>query len=154
MLVMNWSVINGGSDLKFNDEKAARRSELIYKLDDQRRRVLQTLSAQYATLEATKRRINQGYSELDSITAASKSMSKRMLSGNQSLLDMLDVYERNYQARVRLVSLHVQELSAVAQIARMVQGTPAEALKLVASSHASSLPTSEAAASMGEVHVD
>lgn len=154
MLVMNWSVFNGGSDFKFNDEKAARRSELVYKLDDQRRRVLQTLSAQYATLEATKRRINQGYSELDSITAAAKSMSKRMLSGNQSLLDMLDVYERNYQARVRLVNLHVQELGAVAQIARMVQGTPADALKVMAASHAVSQASPQAAATSGDVHVD
>ncbi len=154
MLVMNLSVFNGGTDYKFNEEKAARQNELVYKLDDQRRRVLQTLSAQYATLEATKRRINQGYSELDSITAAAKSMSKRMLSGNQSLLDMLDVYERNYQARVRLVNLHVQELSAVAQIARMVQGTPADALKAPPTSHVVSRASTESSEPLGENHVD
>jgi len=37
---------------------------------------------------------------------------------------MLDVYDRYYQARTRLVSLHVQEMGAVAQIARLVQGAP------------------------------
>jgi len=124
MVVMNWSMFNGGSDLKLNDEKAARYSELSYRLDDQRRRVLQALTAQYATLEAARKRIDTGYSELDSISTAAKAMSNRMISGNQSLLDMLDVYDRYYQARTRLVTLHIQEMSSVAQIARLVQGAP------------------------------
>lgn len=124
MLVMNWAMFNGGSDLKLGDEKAARYEELKYRLDDQRRRVLQNLTAQYATLEATRDRIVAGYRELESISAAAKAMSKRMVSGNQSLLDMLDVYDRFYQARTRLVTLHTQEMVAVAQIARLVQGTP------------------------------
>ncbi len=124
MVVMNWSLFNGGGDLKFNDEKAARRTEIKYRLDDQRRRVLQSLSAQYATLESTRERIVSGYRELESIATAAKSMSNRMVSGNQSLLDMLDVYDRYYQARTRLVNLHVQEMTAVAQIARLVQGAP------------------------------
>ena len=124
MVVMNWSIFNGGSDLKLNDEKAARHTEITYRLDDQRRRVLQSLTAQYATLEATRERISSGYRELESISTAAKAMSNRMISGNQSLLDMLDVYDRFYQARTRLVALHVQEMGAVAQIARLVQGVP------------------------------
>ena len=124
MVVMNWSLFNGGGDLKYNEEKAARYEELKYRVDDQRRRVLQSLSAQYATLEATRLRIDEGYRELASITSAAQAMSKRMLSGNQSLLDMLDVYDRFYQARLRLVNLHTQEIAAVAQIARLLQGPP------------------------------
>lgn len=124
MLVMNWSIFNGGSDLKFNEEKAARYEEIKYRLDDQRRRVIQSLTAQYATLESTRSRIAAGYRELESISVAANAMSKKMISGNQSLLDMLDVYDRYYQARTRLVSLHTQEMTAVAQIARLVQGTP------------------------------
>ena len=124
MLVMNWSMFNGGSDLKLRSEKIARTDEINYRLDDQRRRVLQSLTAQYATLEATRQRITAGYRELDSISTAAKAMSNRMVSGNQSLLDMLDVYDRYYQARTRLVALHVQEMGAVAQIARLVQGVP------------------------------
>lgn len=54
-------------------------------------------------------------------------MSKRMLSGNQSLLDLLDVYDRRYQARARLVNLHTQEMGAVAQVVRLVRGLPGEA---------------------------
>lgn len=124
MMVMNWSIFNGGSDLKLNDEKAARHTEINFRLDDQRRRVLQALTSQYATMEATRERISSGYRELESISTAAKAMSNRMISGNQSLLDMLDVYDRFYQARTRLVILHVQEMGAVAQIARLVQGTP------------------------------
>ncbi len=124
MVVMNWSIFNGGSDIKLGNEKAARASEISYRLDDQRRRVLQSLTAQYATLEATRQRITAGYRELESISTAARAMSNRMVSGNQSLLDMLDVYDRFYQARTRLVALHVQEMGAVAQIARLVQGAP------------------------------
>lgn len=137
MMVMNWSMFNGGSDLKLRDEKSARHMELSYRLDDQQRKVIQSLSAQYATLEATKSRINDGYRELESITTAAQAMSARMVSGNQSLLDMLDVYDRYYQARIRLVQLHVQEMTATAQIARLVQGMPD------ASTLASAKPISE-----------
>ena len=51
-------------------------------------------------------------------------MSKRMLSGNQSLLDLLTVYDRYYQVRSRLVSLHILEMNTVAQLVRLTLGTP------------------------------
>lgn len=126
MLVMNWSIFNGGSDIKLNQEKAARYEELKYRLDDQRRRIIQSITAQYAILEATRDRIAAGYRELDSISLAANAMSKKMISGNQSLLDMLDVYDRYFQARTKLITLHTQEMAAVAQIARLVQGTPSQ----------------------------
>jgi adhesin transport system outer membrane protein len=62
------------------------------------------------------------------MAVAAEAMSKRMLSGNQSLLDLLDVYDRHYQAKVRLVNLHIQEMGSVAQIVRLVQGVPLSAV--------------------------
>lgn len=124
MVVMNWSLFNGGSDYRNRVERTARHKELQYRLDDQRRRLVQSLSANYATLEATSERIASGYQELKSISTAAEAMSKRMLSGNQSLLDLLDVYERFYQVRSRLVSLHILELSTVTQLVRLTLGTP------------------------------
>ena len=47
-----------------------------------------------------------------------------MLSGNQSLLDLLDVYDRFYQVRSRLVSLHILEMNTMAQLVRLALGTP------------------------------
>lgn len=124
MAVLNWNLFNGGSDYHIRAERAARRKELAYQLDDQRRRVVQALSANYATLATTRERIASGYRELSSISIAAEAMSKRMLSGNQSLLDLLDVYDRFYQVRSRLVSLHILELGTVAQLVRLTQGTP------------------------------
>jgi len=124
MMVLNWSLFNGGSDYKYKIERTARYTELKYRLDDQRRRIVQTLSANYATLATTRERLNAGYRELKSMSTAAEAMSKRMLSGNQSLLDLLDVYDRYYQARVRLVNLHVLEMSTVTQIVRLTTGTP------------------------------
>jgi len=124
MLVLNWNLVNGGGDYQYHAERSARHKELQYRLDDQRRRVIQTLSANYAMLATTGERIDSGYKELESITTAADAMSKRMLSGNQSLLDLLDVYDRLYQARSRLVSLHILEMSTVAQLVRITRGTP------------------------------
>lgn len=124
MLVMNWALFSGGSDYSYHAERAARHKELQYRLDDQRRQVIQTLSANYATLATTTARIASGYQELEAISTAAEAMSKRMLSGNQSLLDLLDVYDRFYQVRSRLVSLHVLEMNTVAQLVRLTLGTP------------------------------
>lgn len=124
MIVLNWSLLNGGRDYLNNVERTARHKELQYRLDDQRRRVVQTMSANYATLATTRERIASGYQELAAISTAAEAMSKRMLSGNQSLLDLLDVYDRFYQVRSRLVSLHILEMSTVTQLVRLTLGAP------------------------------
>lgn len=124
MMVLNWSLFSGGRDYKKHVERTARHKELQYRLDDQRRLVIQALSANYTALATTRGRITTGYQELKSISTAAEAMSKRMLSGNQSLLDLLDVYDRFFKVRSRLVSLHVQEMNAVAQLVRLTLGTP------------------------------
>jgi adhesin transport system outer membrane protein len=132
MMVLNWSLFSGGSDYMNQVERVARRKELQYRLDDQRRGVVQALSANYATLATTRERITSGYQELNSISTAAEAMSKRMLSGNQSLLDLLDVYDRFYQVRSRLVSLHILEMNTVAQLVRLTRGVPESAAKIIA----------------------
>jgi hypothetical protein len=124
MAVLNWDLFSGGSDIRYYDERTARYKELQYRLDDQRRRVVQGLSANYAVLVTTRERIASGYQELKSISTAADAMTKRMLSANQSLLDMLDVYDRLFRARSRLVNLHVLEMNTVAQLVRLTMGTP------------------------------
>lgn len=124
MLVLNWSLFNGGGDYNYAVERAARHKELEYRLDEQRRRVVQALSDNYATLATTRERISTGYRELKSISTAADAMSKRMLSGNQSLLDLLDVYSQFYQVRSRLLTLHILEMSTITQLVRLLQGTP------------------------------
>lgn len=124
MLVANWNVFSGGRDRYYYKERAARQMELRYRLDDQRRRVVHALSANYAAFELTRERIASGYQELASISTAADAMSKRMLSGNQSLLDLLDVYNQLYLARSNLVTLHVLEMNTVAQLVRLTIGAP------------------------------
>ena len=109
--------------LKLHAERSARKEELANRLDDTRRRLVQALSAQYATLASVRDRIYSGYAELDALKAALAAVSERMLSGNQSLLDLLDVYDRVYQVRVRIVNLHVQEFTSSSQIIRNIYGS-------------------------------
>ncbi len=70
MLVLNASLFNGGSDYQYNNERSARYSELKYRMDDQRRRIVQELSSNYATLASIRERITVGYRELASISMA------------------------------------------------------------------------------------
>jgi len=126
MMVLNWNLFSGGGDYQNRVERTARHKELQYRLDDQRRRVVQTLSANYATLATTRERIVSGYKELKSISTAAEAMSKRMLSANQSLLDLLDVYDRFYQVRSRLVNLHILEMSTVTLLVRLTLGAPGQ----------------------------
>jgi len=129
MMVLNWNLFSGGGDYQNRVERTARNKELQYRLDDQRRRVVQTLSANYATLATTRERIVSGYKELKSISTAAEAMSKRMLSANQSLLDLLDVYDRFYQVRSRLVNLHILEMSTVTLLVRLTLGAPGQVPK-------------------------
>jgi adhesin transport system outer membrane protein len=124
MLVMNWNLFDSGRDYLHREERAARCRELALKIDGERRRVAQELSANYATLATTRKRIAAGYRELAAIAAAARAMSERMLSGNQSLLDLLEVYSRYYRVRSRLVSLHVLEMKTVARLVRLISGVP------------------------------
>ena len=124
MLVLNWNLFSGGSDYYAHHERAVQRTELEHRLDDQRRRIIQSLSANYALLATTRERIATGYRVLESTSTAADAMSKRMLSGNQSLLDLLDVYNSYYQARTGLVNLHAQEMNTVSQLIRLTSGVP------------------------------
>ena len=123
MVVANWPLFEGGRSIKLHAERSARKEELANRLDDTRRRLVQALSAQYATLASVRDRIYSGYAELDALKAALAAVSERMLSGNQSLLDLLDVYDRVYQVRVRIVNLHVQEFTSSSQIIRNIYGS-------------------------------
>lgn len=118
MVVLTWSLFAGGADYQYNKERDARRDEIRWRLDDQWRKLVQGLTSQYATLDSSRGRLAAGYKELAAITDAARAMSERMLAGNTSLLDLLDVLERVYQTRSRLVTLHVQEINAAAQIGR------------------------------------
>ena len=124
MLVMNMNILNGGADYYLREERKAKFEETRYRLDDMRRRLIKDLSAQYAILDSTKSRLVAGYREMKALTTAAKAMSEKMFAGNQSLLDLLDVYDRLYQSKVKLVNLHMQEISSAAQIWRLINGLP------------------------------
>lgn len=124
VIAVSWALFNGGSDRAYARERASRLVEAELKLDDQRRRVIQEVGAAYATLESTRARLTTGYKALGSLSEAQAAMRERMFAGNQSLLDLLDIIERHNQARVALVTLHMQELTAVAQLAQLTGRTP------------------------------
>lgn len=124
VIAMSWALFNGGTDRAYARERTSRLVEAELKLDDQRRRITQELGAAYATLESTRARLVTGYKALSSLGEAQAAMRERMFAGNQSLLDLLDIIERHNQARVSLVTLHMQELTSVAQLAQLTGRAP------------------------------
>jgi adhesin transport system outer membrane protein len=120
MVVMNWNLLNGSGDYYLTREKKSHIDEVKYSLDDIQRRITQSMISEYATLDATREQLVSGYRELNAISSAVSSMSEKMFAGNQSLLDLLDVYDRQYQARTHLVTLHSQEIDALSQISRLL----------------------------------
>ena len=85
MVVLNWNLFSGGRDYNTYVERTARHKELQYRLDDQRRRVIQALSANYTALATTRGRILSGYQELKSISTATEAMSKRIVITSYSI---------------------------------------------------------------------
>lgn len=136
MVVFSWNLLSGGTDYHFNRERVARQEEVRWRVDDQQRKLIQGLSAHYAQLDSSRARLAAGYKELSALTEASTAMSQRMLAGNTSLLDLLDVVERLYQVRVRLVNLHAQELTAGSQIGRILGQPSVPALPAETDAHA------------------
>lgn len=128
MVVFNMNLYAGHADFYLIKEKEARRDELRWRADDLRRRLSQDIATQYATLESTRLRLVSGYKEWTAIASAARSVSERMLSGNQSLMDVMDVVDRTYQARSKLVNLHIQEIAAMARIQHLLGQTNAEAV--------------------------
>jgi adhesin transport system outer membrane protein len=118
MVSMSWAVFSGGTDYYYHNERVAIQEEVRWRLDDQQRKLVQGVSTQYSQLEATRARLAAGYKELAAISEAARAMGERMLAGNTSLMDLLDVLERLYQTRSRMVALHAQELIAGAQLGR------------------------------------
>ncbi|OYU82690.1 MAG: hypothetical protein CFE45_27060, partial [Burkholderiales bacterium PBB5] len=90
MLVINWSLLNGGTDLAQGRAAAARMREKQWQADDLERKLEQDLEATYASLDSVAERYTALREELVANRSVVEAFKAQLVGGNRPLLDMLD----------------------------------------------------------------
>jgi adhesin transport system outer membrane protein len=119
MLVINWSLLNGGTDLAQGRAAAARMREKQLLADDMERKLAQDLEASYASLDAVTERYNALREELVANRSVVQAFQAQLVGGNRPLLDVLDAYQRLHQSRLDLAQLVLGEVGNHAKVAHI-----------------------------------
>ena len=119
MVVMNWTLLSGGSDIAQQRGALARQQERRYRADNLERRLEQDIEAAYALLDA----VNDRYAALKDELAANRTVvdafRSQLVSGNRPLLDVLDAYQRLHQSRLDMAGLVLGELQNHVKVAHL-----------------------------------
>lgn len=119
MLVVNWSLLNGGTDLAQGRAAAARKREKELLADDLERKLEQDLEASYASLDAVADRYSALREELLANQSVVSAFQAQLVGGNRPLLDVLDAYQRLHQSRLDLAQLVLGEVGNHAKVAHI-----------------------------------
>lgn len=119
MLVVNWSLLNGGTDLAQGRAAAARMREKQLLADDLERKLEQDLEASYASLDSVAERYSALREELLANRSVVAAFQAQLVGGNRPLLDVLDAYQRLHQSRIDLAQLVVGEVGNHAKVAHI-----------------------------------
>jgi outer membrane protein TolC len=119
MLVVNWSLLNGGTDLAQGRAAAARMREKQWQADDLERKLAQDLEATYASLDSVAERYTALREELVANRSVVAAFQAQLVGGNRPLLDVLDAYQRLHQSRIDLAQLVLGEVSNHAKVAHI-----------------------------------
>lgn len=119
MLVVNWQLYNGGTDMAQKRAAEARGRERDLRGDDLLRRLDQELESAYAALEAVAPRFASQREELVANTQVVTAFEAQLVGGNRPLLDVLDAYQRLHSNRLELASLVVNEVLSTLQVAML-----------------------------------
>jgi len=125
MLVMNWSLLNGGIDQSQAGAAAARTREKQLREADARRKLGQEIDAAYATLDALHERFEAAREEFEANRRVVEAFRAQLVGGNRPLLDVLDADQRLYQSRLDLTQLAVGEVQNHIKVAHLVGRLPA-----------------------------
>ena len=118
-LVVNWSLLNGGTDLAQGRAAAARMREKELLSDDLERKLGQDLEASYASLDAVAERFAALRDELLANRSVVDAFQAQLVGGNRPLLDVLDAYQRLHQSRLDLAQLVLGEVINHAKVAHI-----------------------------------
>ena len=121
MAVMSWDMSLGGKELYAANSAASELSNRQAKLTEEGERMLQSIDADFASLQSATLRVTAGQAEQLASAAVVDSVTAQLRTGRMgSLLEALDAYERHFAARQRLVSTLGQQMQAQAQLLRRI----------------------------------
>jgi len=118
-VVVNWSLLNGGTDLAQGRAAAARMREKQLLADDLERKLELDLDASYASLDAVSERYSALRDELVANRSVVDAFQAQLVGGNRPLLDVLDAYQRLHQSRLDLAQLVLGEVGNHAKVAHI-----------------------------------
>jgi TolC family type I secretion outer membrane protein len=119
MLVVNWSLLNGGSDLAQQRAALARQQEKKLRAEDTERKLDQELDAAYVALDAVGERFAALREELAANRAVVTAFKAQLVGGNRPLLDVLDAYQRLHQTRLDVVQVAIGETQNHVKVAHL-----------------------------------
>jgi adhesin transport system outer membrane protein len=127
MLVMNWNLLSGGSDLAQLRSVKARQDETKFRILDVERRLDEALRVTYNTLDAVTQRAAAVRDETISNQRVVAAFEEQLVLANRPLLDVLDARQRLFQSRAELLRLTALQANLSLQVRRQLGGlAPAE----------------------------
>jgi len=118
MFVMNWNLLDGGTDMMQTKALDSKRLEFEYRAKDVQRKLEESLRINFNALRAVDGRINGVRQEMKSNDIVLAAFNEQLFSANRSLLDVLDAYQRQYNSRTELTRLLIAEATASLQMLR------------------------------------
>jgi len=121
LAVMTWEMSLGGKEIYAANSAASELNNRQAKLTEEGERMLQSIDADFASLQSATLRVTAGQAEQLASAAVVDSVTAQLRTGRMgSLLEALDAYERHFAARQRLVSTLGQQMQAQAQLLRRI----------------------------------
>ena len=118
MLVLNWQLYNGGTDLANQRAAQSREKERGLRADDLKRRIDQDLDIAYGSLHSVGTRFAALREELLAHASVIGSLEQQALAGQRPMLDVLDAYQRLHGSRMELTALVLGEVHSTLRVAQ------------------------------------
>lgn len=119
--VVTWQASLGGKELYATDEAQAELRKREAKLDEESRKLDQSVSSDFASLQSATLRITAAETEQRAALAVTDAVQAQLKSGRMgNLLEALDASDRLFAARSRQIQALTQQFAAQSQLLRQI----------------------------------
>jgi adhesin transport system outer membrane protein len=118
MLVLNWQLYNGGTDLARQRAAQSREQAQGLRSDELKRRIDQDLTIAYDALGRVGPRFAGLRDELIAHAGVVSALEHQALAGQRPMIDVLDAYQRLHAARMEITGLVLGEVLSTLRVAQ------------------------------------
>ena len=120
LVILSWNVFNSGVDQAQRDATAAKGREFELRVENAERRLRQQIENAYSVLDSIDVRYAAVREEVGANRKVVAAFTEQLFATNRQLLDVLDAYQRYYQAKVDVTNLAVTEAQVRLQLAHLL----------------------------------